>query len=421
MLAPETYSQSVYLPSSHRPYIPQRQRSTSLPPGLACMNTQEAVIIFSAAEKATARRRRIQSVDTPAWAESDANTSSEPTPMPSASTIKPSPLSQFMNSSGIHHAAEMAQNMTGQQPRRQTLQPMTVHISPPATPDLDASFPDDLDHSLPVSPRRQVASRSLKDYADGLFQFTQNRLTSTVPNVPVQALLQSIEITEEPVSSQLDKFPRPGLQSRFSDWSTVGMNSQAPTRDQSRRSSLATPPEVDIGLMSPNSFFGAGQATPKLGHSGASSARTFASSPTYDPPTKMPEATPPSRPVPVQVSNSEEFSYFANFDSFYNRESATGIDNEESTQSSEEQPEAMIIDLSPFEQTASASPMIPFQRRQRADTSILDPTYRRTCGSNKNTPGSGRNGSTPSTPFERGIQYAEVAVKIPHWLVGAIR
>jgi hypothetical protein len=399
MSAQGFYAQSVYVPAP-RPENP-RQRSNSLPIGLASMNAEEAGMLFSAAEKATARRRRIVSVDSPAWSESPC-TSPNSFPMPSVSTIKPSPLSQFMSFSGVH-ASESAQ--ADLRAHRESLRNFETDQNAVALESPDFMLSPQL--SLPISPRRQVASRPLKDYADGLFMFTQSRLTTTIPQPPPTAIpcVPDLQINEEPVSRQLDFFPRPALMSHFSDWST---NTGSDGLDSSRRASMTTPPELDISLMSPDSFFGPGNAssTPKLGYSGASSSRTYASSPTYDPPSELPARTPPSRAqFPVQ-SQMEEFSYFTNFDQYYNRDS---IDTVQPAS-----PDALVIDLSPDDDSPAVPVAAP--RRPRTDTAVRDAAVqRRCCG----TPGSG-NVSTPSTPFDRGVHIAEVAVRIPHWLVGAI-
>jgi hypothetical protein len=177
------HSKSMYL-LPPRPEV-SRQRSNSLPVGLATMNAQEADMIFSAAEKATARRRRIASVDHAAIVDEDMTTDSpEFSPMPTASTIKPSPL---RNASRQRFArpstSESIQTVVARSRALCDLDPNQVsngRESPSAISSTEIIF-----KSLPVSPvsptKRQVTTRSLKNYADGLFQFTQTRLVSHIP------------------------------------------------------------------------------------------------------------------------------------------------------------------------------------------------------------------------------------------------
>jgi len=419
MSTQELHSRSVYL-ETPRPEV-LRQRSYSLPLGLISINAEEAGILFSAAQKATARRRRIVSVDNTTWMDGPGS-HSEPTPPLSASTIRPTPHARFSGFSGVHVPESKPVLVDIHRTTRKRAQ---THMDRSQTSPVKSVSPISILQSLPSSPKRQVP-HSLKNYADGLFHFTQARLGSTIPQIqstlgalsPTQ--VPDLSFDDEPVSEQLNRFPRPGLQSHFSDWSiATGAES---SRDHSRRSSVVTPPEVDYPLMSPDSFFGGGQSMPKLAHAETGIVETCASSPTYNPFAAALLTKTPDRPL--HAHEEEDISYFSNFQ-YFNRDS-----NEIPTDIPQQQPERLVIDLSPLEvpHRAPAAPA-PQRRRAetvvRADTAVRAPSIARTCSIDVCAPSSrsrsvSRGRSSPATPLERAMLTAE-AVRIPRWLVGSIR
>jgi hypothetical protein len=295
----------------------------------------------------------------------------------------------------------------------------------PPVPALDASdlstqpspssvaSPRTLFNSLPMSPRRQVPSRTLKNYADGLFMFTQNRLNSAVPQLhePKSEQVPSIQIEEAPILTEIVEGGRPPLQSHFSEWSVQSRDSDTGALPASWHTP-APPSDFDFGLMSPDSFFGeAAQTTPQFGwaecRSGGSGS-TYASSGTYEPPSSFPSSTPASQ-VSTKQTMDEELSYFANYTQYFGNDRSSTV-----TQILHERPESLLIRLSPMEiQSPRTPPRVSFAR-QRADTAIRDPVKVGTCS----TP-EPRSKTSPSTPFEQ-MQVADVAVRVPQWLVGAI-
>lgn len=395
---------SMYL-QPDRPINP-RQRSNSLPIGLATLNAEEAGILFSAAEKATARRRRIVSIDTSAWPidspmEEDLNW-----PLPSNSTIKPSPLRNVTTQD--FKVKMVALEGSRLDTRSRALRDLDTNqivngrtCSPPrAYPDSLRSLPVPVDSISPT--RRQVTTRSLKSYADGLFKFTQNRLVSTIPQVkehlvsPVASVLQ-----DEPVSSQkaTTPKPRPNVESHFSDWSVTTRGSVL-VQDTTL---LNTPPvfDMDAALMSPDSFFG--EFDELLGRKDIDRLRRttgYASSETYEPSCEFPFLAPLLQPK--KLKPAEEFSYFANFDQFMNQDSQPAL----------EPPESLAIIISPLEHTLSP-PTPPPPRRVRAATAIRQPIISRSCSSG---PIARFARSSPATPY----QIKQVGIRIPNWCVGAM-
>jgi hypothetical protein len=399
------YSHSMYL-LPPRPAV-SRQRSNSLPVGLATMNAQEADMIFSAAEKATARRRRIASVDHAALVEEDVPDNTGFSPLPTTSTIKPSPLRNVTTqkrdrpstSESVQTIIAHSRGLCDLDPNQQS----DGEKSPSATSPTEFIF-----KSLPVSPvsptKRLVQTRSLKNYADGLFQFTQTRLVSHIPQIGSPTFENNFDELDSSTSTSTHT-ARPSLDSHFSDWSIS-------TRDvESRRSSLAgqdTPPvEIDPALLSPDAFFSTFEDTPRRKNFNIrlSNNSGYASSETYDPPSGLPPPTPPSR---YSKSQAEDFSYFTNFDKYIDQDAIVEADS-----INLEPPESLAIKLSPIEVLNSPyTPPAPAFRR-RADTAIRAPLLSSSCSG---TPGSQFGHHSPSS----ALQIAQVAVQVPHWLIGAI-
>jgi hypothetical protein len=402
------YVRSLYV-QKNRPII-LRQRSNSLPPGLALMNAEEADIMFSAAERATARRRKMVSVDhTLSKTRLDGPDNSSI----SNTTIKSSLLRQV---TAIH--ASINKPLPPEPPKNCTqeeISPMennSVYNKsvPPAI-----TLPESILQPIPVtplsSPRRQVASRSLKSYADGLFEFTQHRLTSTIPQLridPPQVSPDGIfEESSEPrvlASVVSPQPPRPFLQSRFSDWSvTTGANAE------SRRTSLAyTPIDLDSDMMSPNSFFSDSKDTVNQMEFNRLSGVSFASSETYEPPSTLPPPTPLGQ-TPA-LDGKEEISYFSNFDVYLHQESP----QRDWPLVEDGLAENVIIDLSPMELDESPQLPPPRRQRERANTVIRGPVRSDPPMQVSVSPYTAY--TTPETP----LQLAEVAVRVPNWLIGAI-
>jgi hypothetical protein len=386
---------SMYLLSSQpsRPENP-RQRSNSLPIGLAMMNAEEAGLLFSTAERATARRRRIASVDTPTWTDGPERAIQSPISQiePSSNMIKPSPLrqvTQLRNS----HSPEPSSNRRA----LSNLDPSQVNercLSPTANL---------LMKSLPISPisptKRQVPTPSLKTYSESLFQFTQRALVSRIPLSPPP---QTPNLFEEELvlpKNNRTHSQRPSLESRFSDWSIS-------TSDPSSRpiSMVLTPPplELDPVMMSPDSFFAGFEDTPKKSEfNRLKESNGYASSETYDPPTWQP--TPIPGAVSVVESSTEEFSYFTNFDKYL---------DPQPTQCTQDPPESLEINLSPIE--SNRSPVTPsVLARTRAETVIRAPILSRSCSLGPSAVQYTQ--STPVTPYQRAD-----SIVMGNWAVGAV-
>jgi len=398
---------SLYVQQT-RPIIP-RQRSNSLPVGLAWMNAEEAGMLFSAAEQATARRKKTYSVDDSYFPDSPPDSrENSPFPTVTATNFKPSPLRQLTSiRASMHKPLPPAPVDDSPQPvekrpeSRKSISP--AHV-----------LSQSLIQSLPMSPlsptKRQVPSHSLKTYADDLFNFTHNILATAIPQLHVDTPQHSPDIVkpQEPASMVFPVPPhfRPTLESRFSDWSiTTGYNAE------SRRGSLTlTPIELNPALMSPDSFFG-DEATPKRKDFDFDrfSSVSFASSETYEPPSTLPPPTPPSRAL---KGSDEEISYFTNFDRFLEQDST-----QQAWPLRDSFPfDDVVIDITPIEMLCSPETSAPSTCRPRADTVIRSSVPVRSAPllTTDATPWSLY--SSPSTP----IHLAEVAIRVPNWLIGAI-
>lgn len=381
-----------------RPVIP-RQRSNSLPPGLAFMNAEEAGMLFSAAERATARRRRTKSIHHTALPDSPP-TSDDDTPLSSMTAFKPSPLRQ--NTS----IRESMNKPLPEPPIATPDQPIESCTSPTRVPS-EIKLPESFLQTLPVSPlspnKRQVTSRSLKSYADGLFNFTHNVLASTIPTLQVDTPQNSMK---SPVLPELDcpvktSF-RPLLESKFSDWSiATGAN------QESRRDSLAmTPIDLNPTLLSPDSFFGVDE-TPRRAEFDFNVNRfsgvSFASSETYEPLSSVPPLTPQSR-SPLLAEGDKEISYFTNFDQF--------LDSDNWPLRNEIPPEKVLIDLSPLDLD---HPQVltppPFPRKRAATVLRMPARSAPLLRSNAPPPW-----SQSSTPYE----IADLAIMVQNPVIRAI-
>jgi hypothetical protein len=387
-----------------------RQRSNSLPAGLANMNAQEAGMLFSAAERATARRRRPFSIHTPYR-------------IPVVDSPKV-PIHQRFDSAETIRPSPPPKDTPLAQPQP-TLAPSAVITKRPRTALRDLDINQAMNgrtspalvstlKSLPVpviSPtRRQVGTTSLKSYADGLFQFTQTRLVSTIPNVLSPPPTSTADVfSDNDYSPKVNqRSPRPAFESKFSDWSV--------TTCESRQSMIQEPEfstqqfDIDPSLMSPDSFFGGFDDTPKRKNF---SVRTFQSgypsSEAYGPQSgeHQPLTPPPCLPEPI-VSPVEEFSYFSNYDQYMDTTATSKADIIGATEALE----SLAIEISPME---SSQYLItpPPSILQRANSDLQAPVLSRSCSG---TPGYTFAVSSPATPY----QLADVAVRIPNWLISSI-
>lgn len=388
------HCQSMYIPPD-RPFI-ARHRSNSLPVGLmASIKPEEAGMMFSAAERATARRRGNASMDTPTRTD---NVYAIQPPSLTEITTKPSRrrrITHVRDSLPIHHNRESSRAL-------RDLDANQVINGRPTSPSTNFLL-----KTLPISPvspiKRQVTTRSLKTYADGLFQFTQHALVSTIPLVASPPQTPKIFGDELDSPDTIASFPshlqRPVLESKFSDWSIS-------TGVDSRRSSvtISSPPNMDMGLslMSPDSFFAGFDATPRRNSfNRQSEASGYASSETFDSPIHLPQLTPPSR-IATSRTSTDDISYFTNYDHFL------GGDLKESSEDAG-RPDNLEIILSPIE--TADSPLTPPPVRRRANTVVRAPLIARSSCSG--TPRTTFTHSSPTTPFQ-------LSDSAPNWLVGAI-
>jgi hypothetical protein len=266
----------------------------------------------------------------------------------------------------------------------------------------------------PLSPKRQVTNLSLKSYADSLFQFTQDKLTHTAPQLMVEPLQLSPE--KSPQTSQQSQEPasvvetpphRPLLASKFSEWS-IATGAQS----SSQADSLAhTPIELDQALLSPDSFFGT-DVTPKRKEFDFNrlSGFSFASSETYEPQSIFAPSTPPSA-VP-DFGDSEEISYFTNYDMYLDPPQR----EDWPLPPGHTPPDSVAIEISPLETKSPETPPPPAPPtcHERTNTVVRRPVYSAPLMHSNAPPFAAY--PSPSTPFE----IADVAIRVPHWLIGAI-
>ncbi|QDS73770.1 hypothetical protein FKW77_005282 [Venturia effusa] len=322
-----------------------RQRSNSMPAVFSLVNVsdEEASVLFSAAARATSRRRRPVSVDSPGpiinntrgRANVPKRTFNFSTP--SRFGIGTSPLSKpdsrMSADQGVQPEQEQENlNSVVQEvdtssyevepapiPSRELLLPARVVSIRPSSSCSNTSLPD------PTSPRRQVADPNLKAYADGLLLFTQSRLNDVAPQtvyMPGHLSDTSVPPTPDLVHDQdvMElRFQRPILRSHFSNWSSTTGETEYDDGTESRRLSFASSmeprtPDEESGMISPDSFFN--EATPRVRQTtqwtSLSSARpssqiTAAADLRYSDLSSSPNTT--NDPA------SEPFSYFTGFDS----------------------------------------------------------------------------------------------------------
>lgn len=404
--------------SSMRPEL-LRQRSNSTPQlGLVNVSAQEAGILFSAAEKAAARRRRPMSELSPGPSMLKQPYQQEsPCPFDLRSTgpYRPTHLAHQLSTSSTSSASTVeplpASIQTGLEELAAT-QNSTLASSTLPTPIRRAV-------SSPVSPKRLVPNPTLKAYADGLFLFTRSRLNSTVPasNGPIDLSLLAphIKVDEAPETThELDveetrRNSRPPLKSRFSDWTTTDTESVAELSDveslnfSSRRDSGVYTPDMEVsGMMSPDSFFA--EVTPKVAQSNRWTEISRASSPTrgcYS--SRQPASAASSRPLTRSTSiASESFSYFAGFDSV----AAMGDSS-------------LFPDIEVLQ-----SPYTPSTQPPRSKRSSHLRMMAAASSSASDTPPLCRVRTEPSLPtslpLTPGQQMGEVEMRPPSWLVRAI-
>lgn len=304
-------------------------------------------MLVSAAERATARRRRHVSVDSPGPVINNTHAQTEfpkrtfNFSTPSRFGIGKSPLRKAVPRISVGRVVKSGREEENPEvvaqeedeetpsyevepapiPSRELLSPSCmVSIRSPSSCSTTSS-------QDPTSPRRQVADQNLKAYADGLLLFTQTRLNNVAP----QTLYTSSPLSDSSVPPTPDlvhdheqdvmelRFQRPALQSHFSNWSSTTGETADDDETPSKRLSCASwmeprTPDEESGMISPDSFFN--EATPRIGQStewtSISSAR----------PSSQISAAANLRHSYVSSSsntmndlNSESFSYFTGFDS----------------------------------------------------------------------------------------------------------
>jgi hypothetical protein len=305
-----------------RPYL-SRQRSNSVPTfGLVNVSAEEAGILFSAAERATARRKRPVSVDSPGPVmektydveQIPARTFNFSTP--SRLGFGSSPLKHILRSDSIHTVAS----------ERTLPSPQSEEDlgDVEATP-LAATFPSSsnlprspLTETSPLSPRRVVDNSVLKAYADGLFTFTQCRLNDAAPTtLRTLGLKREPSLPSTPVIDvdELPRPPRPAFTSQFSDWSSTRASSifgaSSPPSPLEPRT-----PEDQSGLMTPDSFFA--EITPRVAQTAQWAAAMNSARASSNLGGSFFLDSPTISSLQLQrtssATSSEAFSYFAGFD-----------------------------------------------------------------------------------------------------------
>lgn len=180
-----------------RPIL-SRQRSNSVPIlDLVNVSVQEAGIIFSAAERAAARRRPISEYSPGPSVVKLAGEQNSPSPIdlktstapdrPSHLANQPSTSSDSSTSTVKPLPASIETGLEELASTKDRTPPSSVHSSP-----VQIVMPS------PKSSRRSVPNQILKAYADGLFLFTQSRLNDTISfsQVPVDVSLPIPHIEE---------------------------------------------------------------------------------------------------------------------------------------------------------------------------------------------------------------------------------
>lgn len=324
-----------------------RQRSNSVPAlfSLANVSDEEASVLFSAAERATARRRRPVSVDSPGPI---INSRHDQADVPQRAFNFSTPSRFGIGKSPLRHTVTHM-SMDAMMKREEEVEKLDVlvqedeqapsyEVEPAPIPSRELLAPARMvsirspssssttSSQDPTSPRRQVADQNLKAYADGLLHFTQSRLNNVTP----QIIYSSAHMSDSSVPPTPDliheyeqdvmelNFQRPTLRSHFSNWSSTTGETEEDVDTASRRLSYASSmeprtPDEECGMISPDSFFN--EATPRVrqatGWTSISSAR----------PSSQIAAAANLRHSYASTSsnimndpNSESFSYFTGFD-----------------------------------------------------------------------------------------------------------
>jgi hypothetical protein len=282
----QKHGQSLFMP---RHPVLRRERSYSLPPGLALMSAAEATMIFSAAERATSRRRMASMGASFAAArrpilDSGPN-SSLPSPEAAPLTPQNAPADNTAEENRVTVEIDHQSNFfwgTDETPTKE---------------DLQTTEPFPLFSASPTSPRRLATSPMLKTYADGIYEYTRSRLTTVAPRFRVDSVTSDDEdqTSAEPVS-------RPMLQSHFSDWTITTCGAL------SREGSQSMMPDPLDDVDSPYPFFDFDFFPPAP--SEARPEVTYASSEALGSSSTLPLATPLSHPH----AGDGEVSYFSNFE-----------------------------------------------------------------------------------------------------------
>lgn len=369
-------------------------------------------MLFSAAERATERRRRPFSIHTPYRIDHSQRPGAPPhVRYDSATTIRPSPPPKDTPTQDLSMSRPITA-IAKKELKARTLKNLDVNRvmngrkPPPQVPGLKP---------LPIlvhSPiKRQVTNPSLKNYADGLFEFTQTRLVPMIPNILSPPPSSTADVFGNVDASVHDERSpqRPTFESKFSDWSITTCSTRDSVLPEATmtRQAIAT----DLSLMSPDSFFGAHDDTPRRQDFSLKSYQSgYPSSEAYG--SHSGEHQPLSSPPCVNeaiVSPAEEFSYFTNYDQYLDVDSTSKAHCLSATEALED----LAFEISPIETSRYATSPLP--QLQRSNTSFLQPPgLSRSCSSG--TPLHTFAASTPVTPF----QQAQVAIQIPHWLIGAI-
>ncbi|TID24111.1 hypothetical protein E2P81_ATG02417 [Venturia nashicola] len=342
---------------NHRPAF-SRQRSNSVPVQFSLVNVsdEEASVLFSAAERAMARRRRPVSVDSPGPIINNTHDRADVPKRafnfstPSRFGIGKSPLRHAVARISMDDAVKaekendnldvMLQHECEETPsyevepapipsrellctsRELLCTSSMVSVRPPSSSSTTSS-------QDPISPRRQVAGPNLKAYADGLLLFTQSRLNNVAPQVvyssghrsdssvpPTPDLIHEYEQDVMELS-----FERPALRSHFSNWSsttdeTVEDDDDAASRRMSFASSIEPrTPDEEFDMISPDSFFNE-EATPRVRQTAewtsVSPARPSSQIVTT---ANLRHSYLSSSSSIMNDPSSESFSYFTGFDS----------------------------------------------------------------------------------------------------------
>jgi hypothetical protein len=361
----QKHVQSLLIPPRHP--VLHRERSYSLPPGLALMSAEEATMIFSAAEKATSRRRRMVSVGPPFGrrpiSDSGSNSSAS---SPEYGPVTPQNGSKdLVNQAAAHHVDSQLNFAWGADDATEAdaTEPF------PALPVFPAS---------PTFPRRLVGSPMEKTYADGLYEYTRSRLGTTVaPRFRIDSLTSDNHEIDQPSAKRVS---RPALTSHFSDWSITTCD---PLSRHGSRLGMSDPFEDDDDN-SLDPFFHFDFLAPEPGDPGAA---TYASSEALVTSSTLPPPTPPSYPRP----KDDEISYFSNFEYLHE---------------SPKQPQRPSRKTKPVTFTLSPMP-------SPADTTVGDASELDAEAS------VGTNGGAVQGVGE-GVHTARIAVRVPNALIGTV-